>query len=126
PAGPIRRCRWLGCERAVSWPRSARRKREGGRDESSKSWCLMYRSRLVPRLIPVIGLIGAPLLIAAVFAILFGGIGQYSHWAALAALPVAAWELSLGVWLVVKGFKTSPITTGIAAATPTAHQDVAV
>ncbi len=88
---------------------------------------LMYRSRLVPRLIPMMGLIGAPLLIASVFATLFGGIGQYSHWAAAAALPVAAWELSLGVWLVVKGFRPSPITTEMAAATtPAAHQDVAV
>ncbi len=76
---------------------------------------LMYRSRLVPRVIPVLGLIGAPLLIAAVIATLFGGIGQYSSWAALAALPVAAWELSLGVWLVAKGFKPSPITTGMTA-----------
>ena len=88
---------------------------------------LMYRSRLVPRVIPMIGLIGAPLLIASVFATLFGGIAQYSSLAALAALPVAAWEFSLGVWLVVKGFKPSPITTGIAAATtPAARQDVAV
>ena len=88
---------------------------------------LMYRSRLVPRLIPVIGLIGAPLLIIAVFATLFGAIEQGSALAAAAALPVAAWELSLGVWLVVKGFKPSPITTGIAAATaPAARQDVAV
>jgi hypothetical protein len=77
---------------------------------------LMYRSRLVPRIIPVLGLIGAPLLIAAVVATLFGSIEQGSSWAALAALPVAAWELSLGVWLVIKGFKPSPITTGI---TPT-------
>jgi hypothetical protein len=69
---------------------------------------LLYRSRLVPRVIPVLGLIGAPLLITAVIATLFGGIGQYSSWAALAALPVAAWELSLGVWLAVKGFKPSP------------------
>jgi len=88
---------------------------------------LMYRSRLVPRVIPMIGLIGAPLLIASVFATLFGGIAQYSSLAALAALPVAAWEFSLGVWLVMKGFKPSPITTGIAAATtPAARQDVAV
>jgi hypothetical protein len=71
---------------------------------------LMYRSRLVPRLIPVMGLIGAPLLITAVFATLFGGIGQGSALTAAAALPVAAWELSLGVWLVVKGFRPSPIT----------------
>jgi hypothetical protein len=42
-------------------------------------------------------------------------------------IPVAAWELSLGVWLVVKGFRPSPITAEMAAAaTPTAHQDVAV
>jgi hypothetical protein len=88
---------------------------------------LLYRSRLVPRLIPVLGLIGAPLLITAVIATLFGGIGQYSSLAALAALPVAAWELSLGVWLVVKGFRPSPITTEMAAATtPAARQDVAV
>jgi hypothetical protein len=88
---------------------------------------LMYRSRLVPRLIPVIGLIGAPLLITAVFATLFGVIEQGSSLAAAAALPVAAWELSLGVWLVVKGFRPSPITAGaVAAATPAAHQDVAV
>ena len=88
---------------------------------------LMYRSRLVPRLIPVIGLIGAPLLITAVFATLFGVIEQGSSLAAAAALPVAAWELSLGVWLVVKGFRPSPITAGIdAATTPAAHQEVAV
>jgi hypothetical protein len=88
---------------------------------------LMYRSRLVPRVIPVIGLIGAPLLITAVFAMLFGGIDQVSSMAALAALPVAAWELSLGVWLVVKGFRPSPITAAMAAPTAGAtHQDVAV
>ncbi|MBO0810126.1 MAG: DUF4386 domain-containing protein [Actinobacteria bacterium] len=88
---------------------------------------LMYRSRLVPRPIPVLGFIGAPLLAAAVFATLFGAIGQNSAPAAIATLPVAAWELSLGVWLVVKGFRPSPITTGTAAAaTPAARQDVAV
>ena len=77
---------------------------------------LLYRSRLVPRVIPVLGLIGAPLLITAVIATLFGGTGRTPPWAALAALPVAAWELSLGVWLVVKGFKPSPITAGMTAA----------
>ena len=47
--------------------------------------------------------------------------------AELAAVPVAAWEFSLGVWLVVKGFRPSPITAGIdAASTPPAYQDVAV
>ncbi len=84
---------------------------------------LLYQSRLVPRVIPVLGLIGAPLLITAVAVTLLGGIEQGSPWTALAALPVAAWELSLGVWLVVKGFKPSPITTAITTAgtTPSYH-----
>ena len=87
---------------------------------------LLYRSRLVPRIIPVIGLIGAPLLITAVFATLLGGSMPPPAWTALAAVPVAAWELSLGVWLVVKGFRPSPITAAIdAASTPRAYQDVA-
>jgi len=70
---------------------------------------LMYRSRLVPRIIPTVGLIGAPLLIAACIATLFGLIEQVSVWSGLAALPVALWELSLGLWLVVKGFRPSPL-----------------
>jgi len=71
---------------------------------------LMYKSRLVPRIIPTIGLIGAPLLITATFATLLGHNGPTSLWSGLATLPVAAWELSLGVWLVVKGFKPSALT----------------
>jgi hypothetical protein len=35
---------------------------------------------------------------------------------ALAALPIALWEFSLGVWLIVKGFRPSPITAGMPAA----------
>ncbi len=86
---------------------------------------LLYRSRLVPRALPVLGLIGAPLLITADIATLFGGIGQQSSWALVAALPVAAWELSLGIWLVVKGFKPSPHAIGMAAASaPPAYYDV--
>jgi Domain of unknown function (DUF4386) len=86
---------------------------------------LLYRSRLVPRIIPVLGLIGAPLLIAAVIATLFRGTGHIPPLAVLAAIPVAAWELSLGVWLVVKGFKPSPLTAGMAAAsTAPAYHDV--
>jgi hypothetical protein len=72
---------------------------------------LMYRSRLVPRIIPTMGLIGAPLLLAAAIAILFGYFEQFSAVPSLATLPVAAWELSLGVYMVVKGFKPSPITS---------------
>ena len=88
---------------------------------------LLYRSRLVPRVIPVLGLIGGPLLLAAVVAILFGSIEQISAWTALATLPVAAWEFSLGVWLVTKGFRRSPVTAGMATDRPApAYQDTAV
>ena len=83
---------------------------------------VMYRSRLVPRVIPALGLIGAPLLICTVIATVFGGFKLGSP--ELAAFPVAAWELSLGVWLVVKGFRPSPITTDVTVAI--AYQDVAV
>jgi Domain of unknown function (DUF4386) len=72
---------------------------------------LLYQSRLVPRVLPVVGFIGAVLLVASFTATLFGLWGQVSAQAALAALPIALWEFSLGVWLVVKGFKPSPILT---------------
>jgi hypothetical protein len=76
---------------------------------------LLYQSRLVPRVLPLLGFIGAALLVAADIAVLFGLIGQHAPTTALAALPIALWEFSLGVWLVVKGFNPSPITAGMAA-----------
>ena len=71
---------------------------------------LLYQSRLVPRALPLLGLIGAPLLVAADLAVLFDLIGRTSTPALVTALPIALWEFSLGVWLVVKGFKPSAIT----------------
>jgi len=70
---------------------------------------VLYRTRLVPRIIPLLGLIGAPMLAASSLATFFGAFGQVSPVAMVAALPIATWELSLGVWLVVKGFTTSPV-----------------
>lgn len=75
---------------------------------------LMYRSALVPRVIPVLGLIGAPLLVASALATMFGLNHQASVFSVIVTLPVAAWELSLGVWLVVKGFKPAPILADFA------------
>jgi hypothetical protein len=70
---------------------------------------LLYQSRLVPRVLPLIGFIGAPLLVASDIAVLFDLVGRTAPPVALAAIPIALWEFSLGVWLVVKGFKPSPI-----------------
>ena len=72
---------------------------------------LLYQSRLVPRVLPLIGFIGAPLLVASDIATLFSLWGQVSVLSGIAALPVALWEFSLGVWLVVKGFDASAIAS---------------
>lgn len=68
---------------------------------------LLYRSRLVPRVIPAMGLIGAPVLLTANMLTLFGHLTQTGIWSMLATLPVAAWELSVGFYLTFKGFKSS-------------------
>ena len=84
---------------------------------------LLYQSRLVPRVLPLIGIVGAPMLLAGYLAVMFGLLGQHAPVAALSALPVALFEFSLGVWLVVKGFNPSPIlsidTRDASAATAT-------
>jgi hypothetical protein len=77
---------------------------------------LLYRSGLVPRIIPLVGLLGAPLLFASDLAIMFGIWEQVSLPAGIATVPIALWEVSLGVWLVVKGFKPLPITAGMSTA----------
>ncbi|MGZ5254974.1 MAG: DUF4386 domain-containing protein [Flavitalea sp.] len=71
---------------------------------------MLYHSRLVPRVLPVVGFFGAALLLIADIAVLFGFIEQRTPSTALAAIPIALWEFSLGVYLVVKGFRPSPLT----------------
>jgi hypothetical protein len=61
----------------------------------------------------VLGLIGSALLVAAWFAVLLGLIPAVGPVAALAALPIAVWEFSLGVYLTCWGFKPSPIIAGL-------------
>jgi hypothetical protein len=74
---------------------------------------LLYQSRLVPRWLPTLGLTGAVLLVASWFAIFVGAVQAISPIAAIAALPIAVWELSLGVYLTFWGFRPSPILTGL-------------
>jgi hypothetical protein len=70
---------------------------------------LLYKSRLVPRGLALIGIVGGPLLLAGYLAVMFGLIGQHAALATFSSLPVALFEFSLGVYLVVKGFQPSPI-----------------
>lgn len=66
---------------------------------------VLYRARLVPRVLPIIAFVGAPLLLASDIAIFFGAYTNLSPVAVLAGVPVAVFELSLGIWLIAKGFK---------------------
>ena len=70
---------------------------------------VMYRSRLLPRWIPTLGLIGAPLLLASCTATLFGAWDQVSGPAALLTIPIAVWEFSFGAYMIVKGFKPAAV-----------------
>ena len=70
---------------------------------------LMYRSALVPRGMAVLGLIGGPVLMAAAIAVIFGVIEQGGPVQTLASAPEFLWELSLGIWLIVRGFNPSAI-----------------
>jgi len=65
---------------------------------------IFYRSKLVPRLIPVLGIVGSILVFLAAILEMFGVIDQLSTWGGVLALPVALNEMILAIWLIVKGF----------------------
>lgn len=68
---------------------------------------LLYQSRLVPRGLSLIGLIGGPVLIAGDILVLFGVIGQHDPSTGLFAVPVALFEFVLGIYLIAKGFNST-------------------
>jgi hypothetical protein len=70
---------------------------------------LMYRSGLVPRGMAMLGLIGGPLVAASAIAVMFNVIDRGSPVQGVATIPEALWELSFGIYLIVKGFRPSPI-----------------
>ncbi len=71
---------------------------------------LMYTSRLVPRAMAMLGLIGGPLIIASGVGVLFGVIEAGGMWQLIATIPEFLWELFvLGIWLIVRGFNPSAI-----------------
>lgn len=67
---------------------------------------LLYHSRLVPRGLSIIGIIGGPVLLAGTFSVMFGLLEQREPLAGLSALFVAVFEFSLGIYLITKGFKS--------------------
>ncbi|MEO6510046.1 MAG: DUF4386 domain-containing protein [Nocardioides sp.] len=73
---------------------------------------LMYRSGLVPRSMAVLGLVGGVGICVSGAAVLFGLVDVGSPLLLAAGLPEFFWELSLGIYLVAKGFKPTPLTIG--------------
>src|SRR3954453_18368317 len=68
---------------------------------------LMYQSELVPRRMAMLGLIGGPLVCASGIAVMFGVFEARSAAQFIATIPEIAWEASLGIYLIAKGFKAS-------------------
>jgi hypothetical protein len=75
---------------------------------------VLYQSKLVPRFIAVLGLIGGPLIFTSAMLVMFGLYVQTSVWGAIFALPVFAYEMTLATWLIMKGFNSSATTSGSA------------
>lgn len=67
----------------------------------------LYRARLVPRALPALGIIGAPILISYVIANILGLTGPGTLFQGIAVMPFFIWELVLGLWLTFKGFNES-------------------
>jgi Domain of unknown function (DUF4386) len=75
---------------------------------------LMYRSRLVPRFIAVLGLVGGPLVFTWNLLAMFGVSDLVSAVAVLFVVPVFAWEICLAVYLIAKGFRPTTVPTRMA------------
>jgi len=87
---------------------------------------LLYRSRLVPRIIPIIGLVGGPLILLSDAVTIFGGWDQISAPALLFGLPVGVFELSVGVWLTFKGFRPAALAALDAPTSPSGRTGTTV
>lgn len=72
---------------------------------------VLYRSRLVPRFVSVLGLVGGPLILVSGVLVLFGAYGQISGWGSLLALPVFCYEMTLAGWLLARGFDPAALAS---------------
>jgi hypothetical protein len=74
---------------------------------------LMYASGLVPRRMAMLGLVGGPLIIIAGTLVIFDVIDGGGPVQGIMSIPEALWEFSIGIYLIVRGFRPSPITAGL-------------
>jgi hypothetical protein len=73
---------------------------------------LMYRSELVPRRMAMLGLVAGPLIIISGIAVMFGLAQAGGPLQGIATIPEFIWELSLGIYPLVWGFRAAPILRG--------------
>ena len=76
---------------------------------------MMYRSGLMPRGLTMLGLIGGPLVCITGLAVVLDVIPRGGTVQSVATIPEILWELSLGIYPIVKGFRPSPILEAAAA-----------
>jgi hypothetical protein len=77
---------------------------------------MMYRTGLVPRAATWLGLVGGPLIIISGTIVLFGGNPAATALKGPASLPEALWELFLGVYCTIWGFKRDAPILSMSAA----------
>jgi hypothetical protein len=70
---------------------------------------LMYASGLMPRSLTWLGLVGGPLIIISGVATMFDGGNPHEWYQGIATIPEALWELSLGIYALIWGFRRVPI-----------------
>jgi len=70
---------------------------------------LLYWSRLVPRVLPIVGMIAAPLLLTGTAAVLFGVIERGPLLQLVLGIPIALWEFSAGAYLTGRGFRQEAV-----------------
>jgi hypothetical protein len=74
---------------------------------------MMYRTGLVPRRVTWLGLVGGPLIIISGTIVMFGGNPATATIKGPASIPEALWELFLGVYCTIWGFRRdAPILSG--------------
>ncbi|MBK8085430.1 MAG: DUF4386 domain-containing protein [Devosia sp.] len=72
---------------------------------------MMWKTRLLPRFISILGLIGGPALLAGSAGVMLGYFEFGSTIHGLTVAPEFLWELTLGIWLLVRGFTPSAVTS---------------
>jgi hypothetical protein len=84
---------------------------------------LLFQSRLVPRAIPALGLIGAVSFGVWNVGYVLGVTEPGTPWHGISVAPIFLWELLVGLWMTFKGFnRTAPIVmAAVSAQSPRAE-----